>query len=314
MSAVNLALLGCVRERHIPIVVNLGDEWLTYQRLLDAWTRMWRRRPRLGRAVTWATGVYTAVPDLSDALHCFCSDLTRQRSSIDTVWPVKRSEITPPGVDRCDFPPQDRDTAKSRARRPFAWQLVCVGRIDERKGMSTAVRTLPLLPPQATLTFLGRGGGTYRAELEGLVEELALEARVAFGVVSRSELASRYRAADALIFPSEWEEPFGLVPLEAMACGTPVVATGVGGSAEFLRDGVNSLIFAKGDPSALARALFRLADDAELRALLVDGGLSSAEQFTAEAMADRLEYLHLSEAGPPAALNPARRQAATDEG
>ena len=89
---------------------------------------------------------------------------------------------------------------------------------------------------------------------------------------TRGELAGRYRDADAVVFPSEWEEPFGLVPLEAMACGTPVVATGVGGSGEFLVDGVNCVRFRAGDPAALAAAVRRAGRRRGLRARLVADG------------------------------------------
>jgi len=77
-----------------------------------------------------------------------------------------------------------------------------------------------------------------------------------------------------------WEEPWGLVPLEAMARGRPVVATGRGGSREYLRDGENCLLFAAGSAPSLAAALRRLAEDPGLRARLRDGGLATAPRHT----------------------------------
>src|ERR1051325_10801161 len=101
-----------------------------------------------------------------------------------------------------------------------------------------------------------------------MVVARGLTDRVAFDVVDRSELASRYRDSDVFVFPTIWEEPFGLVPLEAMACGTPVIATGTGGSGEFLVEGYNCLLVPPGDAHALAAAVRRLAEDGELRARL----------------------------------------------
>jgi hypothetical protein len=99
-----------------------------------------------------------------------------------------------------------------------------------------------------------------------------------------------------LIFPSEWDEPFGLVPVEAMACGTPVAATGVGGSGEFLRDGYNSVLFPAGDSSKLAAAVRRLECDAALRERVIRGGRRTAEQLDVDKLADSLESWHVAAA------------------
>ena len=83
-----------------------------------------------------------------------------------------------------------------------------------------------------------------------------------------------------MLFPVLWEEPWGLVPLEAMAVGTPVIATGAGGSGEYLEDGVNCTIYApREDPAALAAAVRGLAGDPPLRAKLRAGGLATADRF-----------------------------------
>ncbi len=93
----------------------------------------------------------------------------------------------------------------------------------------------------------------------------------------REELPAAYAEADALLFPVRWEEPWGLVPLEAMAVGTPVVATGTGGSGEYLRDGENALVIGRdAEPSDLSGALRRLAGDADLRRRLREGGIATA--------------------------------------
>jgi glycosyltransferase involved in cell wall biosynthesis len=79
-----------------------------------------------------------------------------------------------------------------------------------------------------------------------------------------------------------------------MACGAPVVATGAGGSAEYLADGENCLLFAPSDPDELAGALRRLAADRELRRRLVAAGLETAARLTVDRQADALEAVHLS--------------------
>jgi glycosyltransferase involved in cell wall biosynthesis len=82
------------------------------------------------------------------------------------------------------------------------------------------------------------------------------------------------------VFPVRWQEPWGLVPLEAMARGRPVVATGRGGSAEYLRDGENCVLFEADDPAALAAAVRRLASDSQLRIRLREDGLATAPSYT----------------------------------
>ncbi|MHB8330441.1 MAG: glycosyltransferase family 4 protein, partial [Acidimicrobiales bacterium] len=123
---------------------------------------------------------------------------------------------------------------------------------------------------------------------------LGVGGRVRFGRCDRADLALRYAAADAVVFAPLWEEPFGLVPLEAMACGTPVVASPTGGSAEFLVDGVNCVAFASGDAIALAEALERLAADVGLRRTIVDNGLRTAAGYDADHLAVELEAWHRS--------------------
>jgi glycosyltransferase involved in cell wall biosynthesis len=100
--------------------------------------------------------------------------------------------------------------------------------------------------------------------------------------VEHAALPPVYDDHDAVLFPARWDEPWGLVPLEAMARGRPVVATGTGGSAEYLRDGDNALLVARGDAGALAAAIDRLAADAPLRSRLREAGLATAREHTAE--------------------------------
>ena len=89
-----------------------------------------------------------------------------------------------------------------------------------------------------------------------------------------------YARADATVFPVRWEEPKGLVPLASMGRGRPVVATGRGGSAEYLRDGENCLLFDAWDADALAAAVRRLAGDPALCQRLREGGLETAPRHT----------------------------------
>ena len=195
-------------------------------------------------------GVPTTVPDLGQSGPlCFISEVTRQRADDLRPWSMDDTAIVYSGIDGRLFTPSDPPNRD----RPWGGRLLYVGRYDPRKGIETAIRALAHLDAGSTLEVQGTGDPVERDRLVALASDLGVGDRVEFGAVDRAELVARYRAADAVVFPSEWEEPFGLVPLEAMACGTPVVATGVGGSGEFLLDGANCLRFRAGDPERPGR-------------------------------------------------------------
>jgi glycosyltransferase involved in cell wall biosynthesis len=294
MGALSLGLLTTVAERGIPIVYALSDDWLSYALELDAWSRPFRRWPRwVAAGVRRLSGLPTTPPDLgTTGPFCFISEVTRQRAGDYSPWTMADTTIVYSGIDGSLFTPKD-PPARDRA---WGGRLLYVGRYDPRKGIETAIRALAHLEEATTLEVQGTGDPVERERMVALVRDLGLAARVTFGAVDRATLVERYRDADAFVFPSEWEEPFGLVPLEAMACGTPVVATGVGGSGEFLLDPGNCVRFRAGDPEDLATAVKRLAGDAALRTRLVEAGFRTAAYFDVDALTDSFEAWHAAAA------------------
>lgn len=289
MGAMSLGLLDLVVERRVPLLLVVADDWLEYGPRLDAWSRLWQARPRAAAVAAVLTGLPTSLPDLRGAVGCFVSDFTRRRAEQEAHPRLRPaiSAVVHVGIDPYDFPiTETRD-------RPWQGRLLYVGRLDARKGIETVLRALAGLPG-AQLRLVGPGPATYRDQLRDLARNLGVTERVSFDVVPRDALADVYREADALVFPPEWDEPFGLVPLEAMACGTPVVATATGGSAEFLVPGRNFLRFPPGDADALVAAVAELARDPGLRARLVAGGRKTAARLHVDAYADALESWHLA--------------------
>jgi glycosyltransferase involved in cell wall biosynthesis len=292
MGALSLGLLTTVIEREIPIVYAVCDSWLAYGTALDAWASLFNGRAArriLGRLLRPVIRVPTVLPDLSrSGAFCFVSELTRRRSEESSPWrsfPI--SAVVYSGIERSLFP-----SPAEPAERQWSWRLLYVGRFDTRKGVETLIRALAELPDESSVALFGRDPGGLRRRLQSLAAELGLLDRITFGELRRHELADAFAAADVLVFPSEWEEPFGLVPIEAMACGTPVLATGTGGSAEFLRDGENCVLFEAGDPGALAAGVRRLAGDPALRRHIAEGGLRVADELTTDRLADAFEAWH----------------------
>jgi glycosyltransferase involved in cell wall biosynthesis len=182
--------------------------------------------------------------------------------------------VIPSGYDAAVFrvaPPRDR----------WEGRLLLPGRIDPRKGHRTALAAFG----GARLTIAGAGEPELTAELEAAGATL-------LGQLEPAALREAYAAADCVLFPVEWDEPWGLVPLEAMAVGRPVVATGRGGSAEYLVDGENCLLVEPGDPNALREAVERLAASPRLRATLRTGGFATAARHTLEQFVQRVADAH----------------------
>jgi glycosyltransferase involved in cell wall biosynthesis len=230
---------------------------------------------RVAPAVDRLTGMPTRIDFAGAARYVFVSETTRRRARAAgvelTSTGIAHSGIDPDVIDR--VPPRD-----------WSWSLLYVGRLDERKGVGTAVAALAHLPQQTTLTFVGGWNEQEEARLRTLAERQGVADRVRFaGQRTRAEVRAAYADADAVVFPVIWDEPWGLVPIEAMARGRPVVATGRGGSGEYLRDGDNALLFAAGDAAALAACVRRLAGDAGLRERLAVAGLETARLHTQDA-------------------------------
>jgi D-inositol-3-phosphate glycosyltransferase len=174
-----------------------------------------------------------------------------------------RIEIVPQGVDAALFMPGDRAAAKRAlgvAGRPT---LLFVGRIQPLKGADLAVRALAEVADRRTVLLIvggpsGPDGERELARLHALVDELGLAARVRFVAPQPHEkLATYYQAADVCVVPSR-SESFGLVALEAAACGTPVVASSVGGLRIVVDDGNTGILVEQRDATDFAGAIERV--------------------------------------------------------
>ena len=274
MGGMSLSLLERVRRRRIPAVAFVHDDWLDYGPRVDGWVAPLARRPPWARALAERLVGVPANVDLDRAArYVFVSETTRRRALAAGRAPASTG-VAHSGIEQAFLEP-----AQERA---WSWSLLYVGRLDERKGVDTAVEALAHMP-EASLTLLGGWDEREQRRLSALAADAGVAERIVFGGQrSRTEVHAAYGDADAVVFPVRWEEPWGLVPLEAMGRGRPVVATGRGGSGEYLRDGVNSLLFKAGDPAALAAAVGRLARDAELRRRLREAGFETAAQHTEE--------------------------------
>lgn len=202
-----------------------------------------------------------------------------ERELVRPFAPATRLRVIPPGIDL------DAWKADSGTELPFpvpSRYLLYAGRIAPNKGLEMLVRALALIPAERrlALVLMGRDWGM-RERLEAEAAGLGVAGQLHWlGHVDRPAVWREvFRRAHAFVLPSEWEA-FGLVLLEAMAAGVPIVATGVGGVPEVLEGGRCGRIVPYGDPAALARALTEVDGQPEETRETVGRASSRVEQFT----------------------------------
>jgi D-inositol-3-phosphate glycosyltransferase len=205
--------------------------------------------------------------------------------------------VVSPGVDLYTFTPgQGRSAAREYVGLPKDALVVSfVGRIQPHKGPEVLIRATselvkhsPLLRHKLIVNIIGGASGANTEEVDRLKELatwLAIDDVVRFSPpVPRADLAQWYRAADLVVVPS-YSESFGLVALEAQACGTPVVATAVGGLRTAVADGISGVLVDGHDPKAWSSVIARLLQEPQRRVLLSMGAIEHASHFGWDATA-----------------------------
>jgi glycosyltransferase involved in cell wall biosynthesis len=222
----------------------------------------------------------------------FCS-LALKQATEQVGFRVSHAEVIYPGIATQQFvgemKPADAPTTR----------FLIVGRLDVKSGVLTAVKALEAARAQnvkASLSIYGRGDSDYIAEIRSYIAMHQLP--VEFLPVSNinRELPAVYRRHDALLHTCEWNEPFAVTPLEAMASGLPVIGTETGGVGELLRHHDNAFTYPPGDVEALAALLAEVQSQPQLRCQLVETAQQEVlSKYNETAVADRIEnYLQTS--------------------
>jgi D-inositol-3-phosphate glycosyltransferase len=219
---------------------------------------------------------------------------------IDSYGAVpQRVYIVPPGVDLGTFQPIERAEARRKIGYGSGRLLLFVGRLERLKGVEVAIRALALLRDRqhddVRLLILGEDSHeadeSEKERLKAIASEVGVRDRVDFvGSIAHHELPYFYAAADVCVMPS-YSESFGLVALEAQACGCPVVASGVSGLRSVVRDEVSGYLIDEHDPAAYAERIGRLLENSELAQQMGRRGRLLAQRFSWTRTADRLEGL-----------------------
>jgi D-inositol-3-phosphate glycosyltransferase len=199
--------------------------------------------------------------------------------------------VVSPGVDLYTFTPgESRSAARDQIGQPQDALIVSfVGRIQPHKGPEVLIRATselvkhsPLLRHKLIVNIVGGASGANTEEVDRLKELttwLAIDDVVRFSPpIPREDLPQWYRAADLVVVPS-YSESFGLVALEAQACGTPVIATAVGGLRTAVADGISGVLVDGHDPKAWSSVISRLLQEPQRRVLLSMGAVEHASHF-----------------------------------
>jgi glycosyltransferase involved in cell wall biosynthesis len=287
LGQVSFGIIGIANSMHVPVAFYVFDDWVLKWVDSEVWIKRGMVAP--GNLLTRTLAAFALrlldssfMPKRYLARRLknaqFGSHFLKESAAAAGI-PVHDSQVIHWGVDL------DRFAYRSRAVQGVPARLLYVGQLVPHKGVHTAIEALAALLEKEEdgdlrLTLVG---GTilpdYEARLRALVERLGLSDRIDFvGSVPREALPNVYIEHDIAIVPSVWDEPFGIVLLEAMASGLAVVGTATGGSAEILKDEVNGLVFEKDDPLACADRIAQLRSDAGLYERLRSAGRHTVEE------------------------------------
>lgn len=259
---------------------------------------------------------------------CIVAECPQDRSDLIRLYGADpgKTVMVPCGFDPEEFGPMDRLAARrALGLDPDEFIVLQLGRLVPRKGIDNVIRAMAHLEDKVPSRLLVVGGESDVPDeavtpeigrLRGIAREAGVEARVTFtGRRQRHELRRYYCAADVFV-TTPWYEPFGITPLEAMACGAPVVGSAVGGIQYTVMQGVTGYLVPAHDPPALAERLAALqANPALARALGRAGIRRARSMFTWDRVATQLAAVLASLRGtavpaPSAAVVPMRRRTA----
>jgi glycosyltransferase involved in cell wall biosynthesis len=301
MGGLSKSLCLTLQRSGVPTVYDVSDHWILRSLTGDVWLDWWNRSTgsfasRVQRALWTLGGVRRrceALAPTSPVAEIRFKRLYFTSARLRELTAEQGYDVMHGGVIHC---PVDTEHFKgppvTRSPRNWLW----VGRLAEDKGILTALRALLLIKNSfaGELHVYGRGDDAYVTMLKNFAAGNALP--VTWHSATPAEMPDVYRAHDALLFTSEWEEPFALTPLEAMACGLPVIGTMTGGSRELFRHGQNAVTYDAGAATQLAERILLLQTEDHLRTSIAETGHKEVhERFAMAPIVDQVEqYLRES--------------------
>ena len=326
LQGLSKSIIFTLRNTKIPTVYDVADDWLSEGIKEDSWLRWWNcDKPGFGggimRASLEASGQrdkisetiptrmmkgYERVPELFGKLAAtvqpgsisafhfdrlyFCSQALKMEAE-QAGFRVGHAEVIYPGI------PTEKFFCEPKPVGETPKKFLVVSRMSPQSGVMTVLQALKLARDHevhASLSVYGRGQSDQMAQLKSYVIQQSLS--VEFLTVSnqQKDLAQVYRQHDGLIYCAEWDEPFALTPIEAMASGIPVIAAKSGGVRELLRPGENGWAYKPGEPLELASRIQEVQMQPALRAQVLETAQAEVmTRYSESSMLDQIEnYLH----------------------
>ncbi|HTG45998.1 MAG TPA: glycosyltransferase family 4 protein [Verrucomicrobiae bacterium] len=296
MGGLSKSMVFTLQQLGLPTVFYLSDHWIARGFTSDVWLNWWNRcedgRRKLVRQALRLCGLRSWLQKLAPTnppehlrfqrLY-FCSKALRKLTA-SAGFEVMHGAVIYAPVDIARFDGQPK--AESAPLRKLLW----VGRLAEDKGVMTALKAMKQVQGKfaGELYIFGQGEAQYTAQLKDFVHANRLP--VVFSSAGMDEMPAIYRNHDALLFTSEWAEPFALTPLEAMASGLPVIGTTTGGSREIFRHGDNALTYTAGHSEELAERILELSRNPGVRARISATGRAEVRStYALPIIADQIE-------------------------
>lgn len=307
LGGISKSLLHRLEESRIPVVFYLSDHWIARSIAGDVWLDWWNTpgstTRELLRNFLTVTGVRKLLNRLTPTYPVgkshfknisFCSSFLRGLTAAKG-WLVSHAEVIHCAIDTSAFTVKQEYASFNR--------LLWVGRLSEDKDPITAVRALAaahnLGLTHLTLDVFGNGEPAYIAQIDGEIACLGLSHHVRRKHAKASEMRNLYFQYDALLFTSNWGEPFAITPLEAMASGLPVITSLDGGQPELARHGINCLVAAAADPARYATRIAELAASPELREAIASTSLAEVRtRFDIEPITRQIENFLIKSTTP----------------
>ncbi len=331
LHGISKSLIFTLRNLKLPTVYDVADHWLSAGIREDPWLRFWNapslpfldsstrtalemsgergrldstaptrmrkgyeRLPMLfGHAKAIAAVEPNSIPSFRFDRIYFCSHALKQLTE-QVGFVVSHAEVIYPGIQTQQFIGEIKPASSPMTK------FLIVEKLDKDSGVMTALealRQVRAIKLNATLSIYGRGESNYIAELRSFVVRHQLP--VEFLNVSNlvQDMPSVYRKHDALLYTPEWNEPFPVTPLEAMACGLPVIASRAGGSNELFRHGENAFTYSPGNAAELAARIQDLQRQPALRGQMAETAqIEVLTKYNESTVTDQIEnYLNTSQ-------------------
>jgi len=297
MGGLSKSMVFTLQRLGIPTVFYLSDHWIARGFTSDVWLQWWNKSETSSKIVfvrkmaemtgcrSWLRRVAPTNPvhHLQFQRLYFCSKALRKLTA-SAGFEVMHGAVIYAPVDVEKFGGLPR--AEQDSMRILLW----VGRLAEDKGIMTALKAMAALKGRfdGKLHVYGNGDVEYVKHLKQFVAVENLP--VTFSCAGMNEMPDIYRKHDALLFTSEWAEPFALTPLEAMATGLPVIGTTTGGSREIFRHRDNALTYTAGNAEELAARIVELGQNAATRARIAATGQAEVRAtYSLPVIVDQIE-------------------------